>query len=99
MHELGVVHRDLTLGNMMLDDNLDIKIIDFAFSCLYHATGRLQKLTDFVGTAPYIAPEIIEGAPYVPYPAEVFALGVCLHLMIYGKNPFEVASEDDPSYC
>lgn len=44
---------------------------------------------DFVGTTPYIAPEILEGDPYLPYNTEVFSMGVVLYIMIYGKIPFK----------
>jgi serine/threonine protein kinase len=92
------VHRDLALGNIMLDDQWTVRIIDFALSCHYKPAARMQKLTDSVGTAPYIAPEIVDGAPYLPYPAETFALGVCLYILVHGANPFELASEEDNTY-
>lgn len=99
MHINDIVHRDLTLGNIMLNKDFEVKLIDFAFSRRYlHNQTRFSKLSDFIGTPPYIAPEIVEGAPYLPYPTEIFSLGVILYMMFYGADPFTNASEEEPSY-
>lgn len=72
----------------MLDDQYQVKLIDFALSSEYDPRNKFSKFSDYVGTDPYVAPEIIEGTPFYPYPAEIFALGVCLYIMIFGVNPF-----------
>ena len=57
MHGKGVVHRDLKLENILVDDNMNLKVADFGF-----ATFRsIHKLKSYRGTMTYMAPEIKEG--------------------------------------
>ena len=57
IRERNIVHRDFTLGNVMINDSFEPVLIDFAFGCIYNKNGRLN---DLVGTLPYIASEILE---------------------------------------
>ncbi len=80
-HAHGVVHRDLTPGNVFLCDDGHAKVLDFGMA---QAFGR-PKLDG--GTQAYMAPEQCRGAPEDAR-TDVFALGVMLHHMISGKVPF-----------
>jgi eukaryotic-like serine/threonine-protein kinase len=80
-HREGVVHRDLTPGNVFLCDDGRVKILDFGMA---HAFGR-RKLDG--GTPAYMAPEQGRGAPEDER-TDVFALGVILYRMLSGALPF-----------
>jgi tetratricopeptide (TPR) repeat protein len=84
-HRQGVVHRDLTPGNVFLCDDGQVKILDFG---LAHAFG--QRRADG-GTPAYMAPEQWRCAPEDER-TDVFALGVILHQALCGALPFP---EDD----
>jgi len=60
MHNLRCVHRDLKLENILVDDNLDLKIADFGFACY----KSIDNLKSYRGTMTYMAPEIKEGKNY-----------------------------------
>jgi tripartite ATP-independent transporter DctP family solute receptor len=79
-HAQGVVHRDLTPGNVFLCGDGQVKILDFGMA---HAFGR-RKVDG--GTLAYMAPEQLADAPEDER-TDVFALGVILHQMVLGEVP------------
>ena len=61
LHKLNIVHRDLKPENLLLDENNNIKIIDFGLSNIYQR-GELLKTA--CGSPCYAAPEMIAGKRY-----------------------------------
>lgn len=67
MHNRNVIHRDLKMGNLFLDHNMDVKVGDFGLAAILidedegKKYQKLQKIrrTTMCGTPNYIAPEII----------------------------------------
>ena len=92
MHEMGIVHRDLKLDNILINDKNEIKLIDFGF-----ATGckKDEKLSMQCGTPQYMCPDLARNKPYSAQMADVWALGVMLFIMSAGKLPFAAEYEAD----
>jgi MAP/microtubule affinity-regulating kinase len=89
-HSLNVTHRDLKLENLLLDDQHNIRIIDFGFATCF---PNHRKVKMFCGTPRYMAPEIVSRAECCGPPVDVWALGVLLYTMLAGAFPFRAAND------
>ncbi|CAG9331542.1 unnamed protein product [Blepharisma stoltei] len=85
-HNMCITHRDIKLENILLDDHLNVKIIDFGFSTLV-PNDKLIKI--FCGTPSYMAPEIVSKREYLGWAADIWALGVLLYVLLTGTYPFK----------
>lgn len=93
MHEFGVIHRDLKLGNIFLDENMTVKIGDFGLAALL--TNDSERKKTICGTPNYIAPEVLFGKEHGhSYEVDVWSIGIILYAMIVGKPPFQSKDVD-----
>jgi predicted ATPase/tRNA A-37 threonylcarbamoyl transferase component Bud32 len=86
-HRLGVVHRDLKPGNIMIDKKGDAKILDFGIARSLYARGITAEGV-VVGTPEYMSPEQVESKG-VDTRSDIYSLGVLLYEMLTGAVPFE----------
>lgn len=85
-----VVHRDIKLDNILLDQSGRIKICDFGVS--KQVNSEKERMFDQCGTPAYIAPEIISGKGYKGFKADMWSAGICLYVMLIGTVPFRASS-------
>lgn len=85
MHSQGVVHRDIKLENVLIDDDFNVILSDFG---LARAGVRAEKMREFIGTSSYMAPEIVAKQEYFGESCDIFALGVILFCLLYQNYPF-----------
>lgn len=86
LHELKVVHRDLKPENLLLDHNMNIKLVDFGLSNTF---PKDELLKTACGSPCYAAPEMIAGELYSGSRVDIWSCGVILYAMVCGFLPFE----------
>jgi len=85
LHFNKVIHRDLKPENLLKSVDGSVKIADFGVSVLFDASDTIRKTA---GTPAYLAPEVVSGGEFHGRAADVWALGVCLYVFVYGQLPF-----------
>ena len=88
LHTYGIVHRDIKLENIVMssEDNnkAQPKLIDFGLSRVF-IPGETSK--DKFGTIAYCPPEILMSREHCAS-ADVWSLGICLHVVLTNRVPF-----------
>lgn len=90
-HSKGVAHRDLKLGNILLDNTAHIKISDFGHAGIYQKGWDLFA-TPLVGSICNITPEQILGQSYSGEKHDIWSLGIILYTMLVGLHPFKTGN-------
>jgi hypothetical protein len=97
-HRHGIVHRDVKLSNLALDAEGNIKLLDLGLarftaadevpktSILFERSSEANRV---VGTPAFMAPEQIFHAGNVDARCDVYALGICLYVLLAGRHPFD----------
>jgi serine/threonine protein kinase len=88
MHTEEFVHLDIKLDNILLDEWFNLKLADLGIALC--AKGTSGYLAHRRGTNRYMAPEVDKAstkAPYNAFKADLYSLGVVLHLMLFGTYP------------
>lgn len=83
-HEQHVTHRDIKPENILVDNNNNIKIIDWGLGALV----EVSPLQTFVGSLEYCAPEVLLRKPYDGIKADCWSLGALLYVCLSGRFPW-----------
>lgn len=88
LHSRRVIHRDLKLGNIFFDPDMNLKIGDFGLASVLPLADA-KKYT-ICGTPNYIAPEVLGGKHTGhSFEVDVWAVGIMMYALLVGKPPFQ----------
>ncbi len=92
---LGIVHRDVSPANILIDVQGHVKLHDFGIARMHEESSEYKTQDGtFKGTLPFAAPETIQGVAASPR-SDVYSCGVVLYQMLAGKNPFKGAQASE----
>jgi serine/threonine protein kinase/tetratricopeptide (TPR) repeat protein len=86
-HGAGLIHRDLTPGNVFIGPTGQVKILDFGLVSVRNTAGQSPK-DGCSGTVAYMSPEQLNNEE-VTAASDLFSLGVVLYEMLTGRRPFQ----------
>ncbi|MDB5344155.1 MAG: Serine/threonine protein kinaserelated protein [Schlesneria sp.] len=92
-HEAGMVHRDVKPGNLLVDPNGVVKVLDLGLARFFTGDEDEDALTlrhdeKVLGTADYLAPEQALDSHTVDERADIYALGCTMYFLLTGRPPF-----------
>ncbi|HHV37555.1 MAG TPA: SUMF1/EgtB/PvdO family nonheme iron enzyme [Candidatus Cloacimonetes bacterium] len=93
-HDMGIIHRDIKPSNIILDDNDQIKILDFGIARVVGERG-LTQTGQQIGTLAYMSPEQVRSEKDIDGKTDVYSLGVTLFEMLSGRMLYDLDSQSD----
>ena len=95
-HQNNVIHRDIKPENILIDDNGNVKILDFGIAQFYEEKvepGNQTTSGTIMGTYNYMSPEQRESSDNVSQRSDLYSLGVVMYELFTGKIPTGVFPE------
>lgn len=93
-HKNGVIHRDIKPGNIIVDKEFHVKVLDFGIALFYESTGANglngTAEQDVMGTLTYSAPELTDGVGDATISSDLYSFGVVMYELFAGENPVAV---------
>lgn len=86
-HRQGIIHRDLKLDNMILDENGNAYLTDFGIAKDLGRNLNITQQDAILGSPAYLSPEQIKGEELTPQ-TDIYAMGIALFQMLTGELPF-----------
>ncbi|CAI8597668.1 unnamed protein product [Vicia faba] len=95
LHSEGILHRDLKSENLLLDEDMCVKVADFGISCLESQCGSAKG---FTGTYRWMAPEMIKEKHHTKK-VDVYSFGIVLWELLTGLTPFDNMTPEQAAFA
>lgn len=95
LHNNGIVHLDVKLENVVINNSSSAKLIDFGCARDIHSNLDSPHHSSLGGTLHYMPPEVVESAKNIPLPSsDAWSLGVLTYTALVGHYPFTPTTSD-----
>jgi len=88
LHSEGVIHRDIAARNLLVDENLRVRVADFGFARIKDFNRSKGYTSQHIGPIKWMAPEAMQNRNFSEK-TDVFSFGVTLYEVICGKRPWD----------
>ena len=86
-HKHHIIHRDIKPYNIIIDENLNVKVTDFGIARIA-TSSTITYTSSVLGTVHYISPEQAKGK-FIDEKSDIYSLGVVMYEMVTGRVPFD----------
>ncbi|KAK0145291.1 Serine/threonine-protein kinase PLK3 [Merluccius polli] len=96
LHNRGILHRDLKLGNFFINENMELRLGDFGLAAKLETVEQRKKT--ICGTPNYLAPEVLNRQGHGTE-SDVWSLGCVMYTLMCGNPPFETVDLKETYKC
>ena len=101
-HQSQIAHTDIKHQNILIDENLNIKLTDFSVSFTYAGLEKNKKMIlPFAGTSLFMCPEILGHKEIFPIECnkiDIFSFGILLYNLAYAEYPYNLSFKDKKNF-
>ncbi|XP_076828935.1 serine/threonine-protein kinase PLK3 [Brachyhypopomus gauderio] len=96
LHNKGILHRDLKLGNIFVNENMELRLGDFGLAAKLETVEQRKKT--ICGTPNYLSPEVLNRQGHGTE-SDVWSLGCVMYTLLCGNPPFETLDLKETYKC